>query len=152
MRVGKLHTNFANGQSSMNLAIRKTLDVFANVTRIKTRPGTQTRHQNVNFVVIRENLEGEYSGLEHQSVPGVVESLKICTRSNAERIIKFAFDYAIKNNRKKITCIHKANIMYLFHLKMLIDCILGNSLMDCFCKFSEKWLKNIPLTILKPMI
>lgn len=112
--VGKLHTSFDKGQSSMNLAIRKTLDVFANVTTIKTRPGTQTRHQNVNFVVIRENLEGEYSGLEHQSVPGVVESLKICTRANAERIIKFAFDYAIRNNRKKVTCIHKANIMYCF--------------------------------------
>lgn len=96
----------------MNLAIRKELDVFANVTIVKTRPGTLTRHKDIDMVIIRENIEGEYSGLEHQSVPGVIESMKTCTRTNAERIVKFAFDYAIKNNRRKITCIHKANIMY----------------------------------------
>ncbi|OBT51310.1 hypothetical protein VE04_09261 [Pseudogymnoascus sp. 24MN13] len=76
-------------------------------------PGYETRHKNVDFAIIRENTEGEYSGLEHQSVPGVVESLKIITRAKSERIAKFAFSFALANNRKKVTCIHKANIMKL---------------------------------------
>lgn len=101
------------GRQSLNLQIRKQLDVFASVTEISSKPGIKTRHENVDIVVIRENIEGEYSGLEHQPVPGIIESLKICTRTESERIIKFAFDYAIKHGRKKITCIHKANIMKL---------------------------------------
>jgi len=80
---------------------------------IKNLPGYQTRHSNVDMCIIRENTEGEYSGLEHQSVPGVVESLKIVTKMKSERISKFAFSFATANNRKKVTCIHKANIMKL---------------------------------------
>ncbi|KDE83473.1 isocitrate dehydrogenase, gamma subunit [Aspergillus oryzae 100-8] len=76
-------------------------------------PGYKTRHENVDLCIIRENTEGEYSGLEHQSVQGVVESLKIITRAKSERISKFAFGFALANNRKKVTCIHKANIMKL---------------------------------------
>lgn len=76
-------------------------------------PGYPTRHKNVDFAIIRENTEGEYSGLEHSSVPGVVESLKIMTRPKCERIVRFAFDFAIKNDRKTVTCVHKANIMKL---------------------------------------
>merc|ERR1711939_150076 len=68
---------------------------------------------NVDLCIIRENTEGEYSGLEHQSVNGVVESLKIITRAKSERIAKFAFSFALANNRRKVTCIHKANIMKL---------------------------------------
>lgn len=113
MVIGKLHTPMEPGRQSLNLQIRKQLDVFASVTEISSKPGIKTRHDNVNVVVIRENVEGEYSGLEHQPVPGVIESLKICTRTESERIIKFAFDYAIQHGRKKITCIHKANIMKL---------------------------------------
>lgn len=109
---GKLHTSMAVGRSSLNLRMRKQLDTFASVTCISSKPGIATRHPNIDIVVIRENIEGEYSGLEHQPAPGIIESLKICTRAESERIIKFAFDYAIKHRRKKITCIHKANIMY----------------------------------------
>jgi len=75
--------------------------------------GECPRHNNVDFAIVRENTEGEYSGLEHQSYPGVVESLKISSRAKAERISRFAFDFALKNGRKKVTCIHKANIMKL---------------------------------------
>ncbi|KAG4305667.1 hypothetical protein PORY_001223 [Pneumocystis oryctolagi] len=101
--------------SSFNVSLRKVqdLDVYANLTLIKNIPGYETPHKNVDFVIIRENTEGEYSGLEHQSVPGVVESLKIITRTKSERISRFAFDFALKNNRKKVTVIHKANIMKL---------------------------------------
>lgn len=93
--------------------MRQQLDIYASLVVCKTLPGYPTRHKDVDFAIIRENTEGEYSGLEHQSYPGVVESLKVSTRAKAERIARFAFDFAIKNGRKKVTCVHKANIMKL---------------------------------------
>ena len=80
--------------------MRQQLDIYASVVLCKSLPGFPTRHSDVDFAIIRENTEGEYSGLEHQSIPGVVESLKISTRAKAERIVRFAFDFALKNNRK----------------------------------------------------
>jgi isocitrate dehydrogenase (NAD+) len=80
--------------------MRQQLDIYASVVLCKSLPGVHTRHSNVDFAIIRENTEGEYSGLEHQSYPGVVESLKVSTRPKAERIARFAFDFALKNNRK----------------------------------------------------
>jgi isocitrate dehydrogenase (NAD+) len=102
-----------SGHISWNVAMRQQLDIYASVVLCKSLPGFPTRHSNVDFAIIRENTEGEYSGLEHQSYPGVVESLKVSTRAKAERISRFAFDFALKNNRKKVTCVHKANIMKL---------------------------------------
>ncbi|EGO01880.1 hypothetical protein SERLA73DRAFT_177461 [Serpula lacrymans var. lacrymans S7.3] len=102
-----------SGHVSWNVAMRQQLDIYASVVMCKSLPGFPTRHSNVDFTIIRENTEGEYSGLEHQSYPGVVESLKVSTRAKAERITRFAFDFALKNNRKKVTCVHKANIMKL---------------------------------------
>ncbi|CAH8478519.1 unnamed protein product [Heterobilharzia americana] len=107
--------NFATepGQSSRNLALRLKLNLYAFVQRCHNFPGVPTRHQNVDIVIIRENTEGEYSRLEHENVPGVVESLKIITREKSTRIAQFAFDYAVRHNRKKVTAVHKANIMKL---------------------------------------
>ncbi|KAH0611451.1 uncharacterized protein H6S33_010716 [Morchella sextelata] len=102
-----------SGHQSFNVALRQELDIYASVVLIKNMPGYITRHSNVDMCIIRENTEGEYSGLEHQSVPGVVESLKIVTRMKSERISKFAFSFATANQRKKVTVIHKANIMKL---------------------------------------
>ncbi|KAL9712934.1 isocitrate dehydrogenase (NAD(+)) idh1 [Leucoagaricus gongylophorus] len=102
-----------SGHISWNVAMRQQLDIYASVVLCKSLPGHPTRHSNVDFAIIRENTEGEYSGLEHQSYPGVVESLKVSTRAKAERISRFAFDFALKNGRKKVTCVHKANIMKL---------------------------------------
>ena len=102
-----------SGHISWNVAMRQQLDIYASVVLCKSLPGVPTRHSNVDFAIIRENTEGEYSGLEHQSYPGVVENLKVSTRAKAERISRFAFDFALKNNRKKVTCVHKANIMKL---------------------------------------
>ncbi|KIP10712.1 hypothetical protein PHLGIDRAFT_100853 [Phlebiopsis gigantea 11061_1 CR5-6] len=102
-----------SGHVSWNVAMRQQLDIYASVVLCKSLPGFPTRHNNVDFAIIRENTEGEYSGLEHQSYPGVVESLKVSTRAKVERISRFAFDFALKNNRKKVTCVHKANIMKL---------------------------------------
>ncbi|KAI9850439.1 MAG: isocitrate dehydrogenase (NAD(+)) idh1 [Thelocarpon superellum] len=111
---GILHTPIErSGHQSFNVALRQELDIYASIVLIKNIPGYKTRHDNVDLCIIRENTEGEYSGLEHQSVPGVVESLKVITRAKSERIAKFAFSFALANNRKKVTCIHKANIMKL---------------------------------------
>ena len=111
---GILHTPISrSGHQSFNVAMRQELDIYASICLIKNIPGYQTRHSGVDLCIIRENTEGEYSGLEHQSVSGVVESLKIITRAKSERIAKFAFSFALANNRKKVTCIHKANIMKL---------------------------------------
>ena len=97
---------------SLNMKIRKQLDLFAGVVHIKSMEGiTNTRHSNINFIIVREQTEGEYSALEHQSVPGVVECMKIITEDKSRRIAKFAFDYATKLGRKRVTAIHKANIM-----------------------------------------
>ncbi|GFP57886.1 isocitrate dehydrogenase [NAD] subunit 1, mitochondrial [Trichoderma asperellum] len=111
---GILHTPVSrSGHQSFNVAMRQELDIYASISLIKNIPGYETRHKDVDLCIIRENTEGEYSGLEHQSVPGVVESLKIITRAKSERIAKFAFAFALANGRKKVTCIHKANIMKL---------------------------------------
>lgn len=98
---------------SMNQKIRLQLDLFAHVVRVKSLPGLKLRYSNIDYIVIREQTEGEYSALEHESVPGVVESLKITTETKARRIAKFAFDYAVEHGRKKVTAVHKANIMKL---------------------------------------
>ncbi|KAK3694414.1 hypothetical protein B0T22DRAFT_477165 [Podospora appendiculata] len=111
---GILHTPISrSGHQSFNVAMRQELDIYASICLIKNIPGLETRHKGVDLAIIRENTEGEYSGLEHQSVPGVVESLKIITHAKSERIAKFAFSFALANHRKKVTCIHKANIMKL---------------------------------------
>jgi isocitrate dehydrogenase (NAD+) len=102
-----------SSHASFNVAIRKELDLYASLVLVRNMEGLESRHKNVNFAIIRENTEGEYSGHEHQSYPGVVESLKVITREKSERIARFAFDFALKNGRKKVTCIHKANIMKL---------------------------------------
>lgn len=98
---------------SLNVAFRKELDIYASLVFIKNIPGVPSKLNDIDFVLVRENTEAEYSGLEHQSVPGVVESLKIITKYKTERIARFAFDFAKRNDRKLVTAIHKANIMKL---------------------------------------
>lgn len=97
----------------MNTAFKRELDLYSSVVKARSLPGVQTRHRNIDTVIVRESTEGEYSCIEHQSVPGVVESLKVITENKSHRIAKFAFDYAVKHDRKKVTCVHKANIMKL---------------------------------------
>jgi isocitrate dehydrogenase (NAD+) len=112
---GPVTTPVGGGFKSVNVAIRKRLDLFANVRPVFTLPGLKTRFQDVNIdmVIFRENTEDLYSGLEHEVVKDVVESLKIITRFASMRIAKYAFEYSRKNNRKKVTAVHKANIMKL---------------------------------------
>jgi isocitrate dehydrogenase (NAD+) len=106
-------TPVGKGFTSVNVGLRKALDLYANVRPVKTLPNVPSRYENVDLVIIRENTEGLYSGLEHTVIPGVVESLKIVTEKATTRICRYAFEYARANGRKKLTCIHKANIMKL---------------------------------------
>src|SRR3979409_2532800 len=110
---GPMATAIAGGAPSVNVALRKTLDLYANLRPVKNLPGVKSRFEGVDVVLVRENTEDLYSGLEHEVVPGVVESLKIITEKASTRIAKFAFEYAVRNGRKKIHAIHKANIMKL---------------------------------------
>src|ERR1700746_834761 len=110
---GPMGTAVAGGAPSVNVALRKKLDLYANLRPVKNLPGVKSRFDGVDVVIVRENTEDLYAGLEHEVVPGVVESLKIITEKASTRIAKFAFDYAKKNGRKKVHAIHKANIMKL---------------------------------------
>ncbi|MGA2745443.1 MAG: isocitrate/isopropylmalate dehydrogenase family protein [Candidatus Sulfotelmatobacter sp.] len=110
---GPVTTPIGGGFSSINVALRKQFELFANFRPIRNLPAVPTRYPGVDLVVVRENTEGLYSGIEHEVVPGVVESLKIITEKASTRISRFAFEYARKHHRKKIHAIHKANIMKL---------------------------------------
>ncbi|KAG8183094.1 hypothetical protein JTE90_010917 [Oedothorax gibbosus] len=98
---------------SRNVILRLELNLFVNILHCKSQPGIQTRHNKIDIILIRQNTEGEYSCLEHESVDGVVESLKIVTKEKSEEIARFAFKYAVEHGRKKVTAVHKANIMKL---------------------------------------
>ena len=108
---GPITTPVGKGFTSVNVGLRKALDLYANLRPIRALPNVPCRNPELNLVVVRENTESLYSGLEHEIIPGVVESLKIITEKASTRIAKFAFDFARDEKRKKITCTHKANIM-----------------------------------------
>src|SRR2546425_5152564 len=108
---GPVATPVGGGFESVNVRLRKILDLYANLRPVRNLPGIPSRFGNVDLVIVRENTEGLYSGLEHEVVPGVVESLKIITEKASTRIAVFAFEYATKYGRKKVTAVHKANIM-----------------------------------------
>ena len=108
---GPVTTPIGEGFTSVNVGLRKALDLYANLRPVWNLPGIATRFANVDLVIVRENTEDLYSGLEHEVVPGVVESLKIITERASTRIARFAFAYARRHGRKRVTAIHKANIM-----------------------------------------
>lgn len=96
---------------SRNIEIRLKLDLCINVVKCQSQPGIQTRHKDIDIVIIRQNTEGEYSCMEHEGVKGVVECLKVITKAKSDEVARYAFDYAVAHGRKKVTCVHKANIM-----------------------------------------
>ncbi len=118
---GPVTTPVGEGFSSVNVELRQTFDLFANLRPIKNLPGVKARYQGIDLIVVRENTEGLYSGIEHEVVPGVVESLKIITEKASTKIANFAFDYARRNGRKKVAAVHKANIMKLSD-GLFLDC------------------------------
>jgi isocitrate dehydrogenase (NAD+) len=108
---GPVTTPVGGGFTSVNVGLRKALDLFANLRPVWNIPSVASRYEGVDIVIVRENTEDLYSGLEHEVVPGVVESLKIITEHASMRVAAFAFEYARKHGRKRVTAVHKANIM-----------------------------------------
>ena len=110
---GPVTTPVGGGFTSVNVGLRKALDLFANLRPVWNIPGVPSRYSGVDLVIVRENTEDLYSGLEHEVVPGVVESLKIITADASTRIARFAFEHARRHGRRRVTAVHKANIMKL---------------------------------------
>ena len=126
---GPVGTPIGKGFASVNVRLRKALDLYANLRPVKNVPTIPTRFEGVDLVIVRENTEDLYSGLEHEVVPGVIESLKIITERASTRIALYAFEYARRHGRRRVTAIHKANIM-----KMSDGLFL-----DCFRRVAEKY-------------
>src|SRR5690349_9621113 len=119
---GPVTTPIGEGFTSVNVGLRKALDLYANLRPVKNLPGVRSRFENVDLVIVRENTEDLYAGLEHEIVPGIVESLKIITEKASTRIARFAFEHARRYGRKRVTAIHKANIMKLSDGLFLDSC------------------------------
>lgn len=118
---GPITTPVGRGFSSVNVGMRKALNLYVSLRPVRSWPGLKTRHEAVDLVVFRENTEGLYAGREHEVVPGVMEALKIITRQASERIAKYAFEYARWRGRSKITVVHKASVMKLSD-GLFLDC------------------------------
>ncbi|CAO3608313.1 unnamed protein product [Cunninghamella echinulata] len=110
---GPLATPIGKGHVSLNLTLRRTFNLYANVRPCRSIAGYKTPYEDVNTVLIRENTEGEYSGIEHEVVDGVVQSIKLITKDASERVARYAFTYADSVGRDRVTAVHKANIMKL---------------------------------------
>jgi isocitrate dehydrogenase (NAD+) len=110
---GPITTPVGSGFRSVNVELRKRLDLYANIRPARTLPGVRSRYEDVDLIVVRENTEGLYSGLEHIVVPGVVESIRIITEKCSERIVRYAFTIARQQKRRRVTAVHKANILKL---------------------------------------
>jgi len=126
---GPVTTPVGKGFRSVNVRLRQELELYANLRPVRTLPAVPHRFEGVDLVIVRENTEGLYSGIEHVVVPGVVESLKIITERASTRIARFAFEYARREGRKRVTAVHKANIMKLS----------DGLFLDCFRKVSEEY-------------
>ena len=126
---GPVGTPIGRGFQSVNVRLRQTFELYANLRPVRNVPSVESRFQGVDLVIVRENTEDLYSGLEHVVVPGVVESLKIITEAASTRIARFAFEYARAHGRRRVTAVHKANIMKLS----------DGLFLDCFRKVAEDY-------------
>src|SRR2546423_6718309 len=119
---GPITTPIGSGFRSVNVTLRQTLGLYANLRPARSMKGVETRYEDVDLVIVRENTEDLYAGIEHMVGPDAAESIKIITRAASERIARFAFDYAAANGRRKVTAVHKANIMKLSDGLFLESC------------------------------
>jgi isocitrate dehydrogenase (NAD+) len=139
---GPITTPIGKGFTSVNVGLRKALDLYANVRPVRALPNVACRNPDLDLVVVRENTESLYAGLEHVVVPGVVESLKIITEKASTRIARFAFNYAKTENRKKITVVHKANIMKLSD-GLFLECFRNVASVNPEIEADEKIVDNV---------
>jgi len=110
---GPITTPVGSGFRSVNVGLRQALELYANVRPARSMEGVETRYTGVDLIIVRENTEDLYAGIEHRVGPDAAESIKIITRAASQRIARYAFEYAVKNGRRKVTAVHKANIMKL---------------------------------------
>jgi isocitrate dehydrogenase (NAD+) len=134
---GPVATPIGEGFTSVNVGLRKGLDLYANLRPVWNLPSVRSRFEDVDLVIVRENTEDLYAGLEHEVVPGVVESLKIITERASTRIARFAFAYAVRHGRQTVTAIHKANIMKLGD-GLFLDCVRAVAREHPHVKYEER--------------
>ncbi len=119
---GPITTPVGSGFRSVNVGLRQALELYANVRPARSMAGVESRYENVDLIIVRENTEDLYAGIEHKVGPDAAESIKIITRAASQRIARYAFDYAVRNGRRKVTAVHKANIMKLSDGLFLESC------------------------------
>ncbi|KAF5285405.1 hypothetical protein FQA39_LY16659 [Lamprigera yunnana] len=145
---GPLMTPVGKGHRSLNLALRKEFNLYANVRPCRSLKGYKTLYDNVDVITIRENTEGEYSGIEHEIVDGVVQSIKLITEEASIRVAEFAFKYTKENNRKKLTAVHKANIMRMSD-GLFLRCCREVAKQFPDVRFEEKYLDTVCLNMVQ---
>jgi len=143
---GPCTTPVGKGFRSINVKLRQSLDLYASVRPVKSLPGVKTPFDNVDLVVVRENTEGLYSGLEHEVIPGVVESVRLITRAAAERIVRFAFELARTTGRRRVTFCHKADVMRISD-GLFLECARRIADEFPFIGFDEKPIDNLCLEL-----
>jgi isocitrate dehydrogenase (NAD+) len=143
---GPCTTPVGKGYRSINVKLRQGLDLYASVRPVQSLPGVKTPFENVDLVVVRENTEGLYAGLEHVVVPGVVESLRVITRSAAERIVRYAFEFARNHGRRQVTFCHKADVMRMSD-GLFLKCAREVADEFPFIRFDQKLIDNVCLEL-----
>lgn len=141
-------TPIGKGHRSLNLQLRKEFNLYANVRPCRSLEGYKTLYDDVDVVTIRENTEGEYSGIEHEIVDGVVQSIKLITEDASMRVAEYAFQYAKDNNRAKVTAVHKANIMRMSD-GLFLRCCRRVAAKYPEVKFEEKYLDTVCLNMVQ---
>jgi isocitrate dehydrogenase (NAD+) len=146
---GPITTPVGEGFRSVNVALRQALGLYANLRPAKSMRGIESRYENVDLVIVRENTEDLYAGIEHMVGPDAAESIKIITRAASERIARFAFDYAVANGRRKVTAVHKANIMKLSDGLFLESCRTVAAAYDGRVEFEDRIVDNMCMQLVQ---
>ncbi len=146
---GPITTPVGEGFRSVNVTLRQTLDLYANLRPARSLPGIETRYRDVDLVIVRENTEDLYVGIEHRVGPDAAESIKIITRAASERIARFAFEYAVANGRHKVTAVHKANIMKLSDGLFLESCRTVAAEYEGRVEFEDRIVDNMCMQLVQ---
>ena len=146
---GPITTPVGSGFRSVNVGLRQALELYANVRPARTMQGVATRYDNVDLIIVRENTEDLYAGIEHRVGPDAAESIKIITRAASQRIARYAFEYAVKNGRRKVTAVHKANIMKLSDGLFLESCQQVAAEYDGRIAFEDRIVDNMCMQLVQ---
>ena len=146
---GPITTPVGSGFRSVNVGLRQALDLYANVRPARSMAGVETRYRDVDLIIVRENTEDLYMGIEHRVGPDAAESIKIITRGASQRIARYAFEYALRNGRRKVTAVHKANIMKLTDGLFLESCQQVAAEYDGRVAFEDRIVDNMCMQLVQ---